>query len=77
MRVSVPLLTLVPGISGGSETYARELCRALARLYAWETRIKVLSARSTVKLLSFDFDPCRPLANKCMANASNEAVFDT
>jgi glycosyltransferase involved in cell wall biosynthesis len=25
------MLTLVPGISGGSETYARELCRALAR----------------------------------------------
>ena len=34
MRVSVPLLTLVPGISGGSETYARELCRALARVGA-------------------------------------------
>ncbi len=31
MRVTLPLLTLVPGISGGSETYARELCRALAR----------------------------------------------
>ena len=32
MRVAVSLLTLVPGISGGSETYARELCRALARV---------------------------------------------
>ena len=31
MRVGLSLLTLVPGISGGSETYARELCRALAR----------------------------------------------
>ena len=31
-RVSLSLLTLVPGISGGSETYARELCRALARV---------------------------------------------
>jgi glycosyltransferase involved in cell wall biosynthesis len=30
--VSLPLLTLVPGISGGSETYVRELCRALARV---------------------------------------------
>lgn len=29
MRVGLSLLTLVPGISGGSETYARELCRAL------------------------------------------------
>src|ERR1044071_8140126 len=32
MRVGLSLLTLVPGISGGSETYARELCRALARV---------------------------------------------
>ncbi|HZO48658.1 MAG TPA: glycosyltransferase family 1 protein [Gaiellaceae bacterium] len=31
MRVGISLLTLVPGISGGSETYARELTRALAR----------------------------------------------
>ena len=31
-RVAIGLLTLVPGISGGSETYARELCRALARV---------------------------------------------
>ena len=28
--IGISLLTLVPGISGGSETYARELCRALA-----------------------------------------------
>jgi glycosyltransferase involved in cell wall biosynthesis len=32
MRVGLSLLTLVPGISGGSETYARELCRAFARV---------------------------------------------
>jgi glycosyltransferase involved in cell wall biosynthesis len=32
MRVGIGMLTLVPGISGGSETYARELCRALARV---------------------------------------------
>jgi glycosyltransferase involved in cell wall biosynthesis len=31
-RVALSLLTLVPGISGGSETYARELCRALVRV---------------------------------------------
>ena len=31
MRVGISLLTLVPGISGGSETYARELVRALGR----------------------------------------------
>jgi len=28
--IGISLLTLVPGISGGTETYARELCRALA-----------------------------------------------
>jgi glycosyltransferase involved in cell wall biosynthesis len=32
VRVGISLLTLVPGISGGSETYARELTRALARV---------------------------------------------
>jgi glycosyltransferase involved in cell wall biosynthesis len=32
VRVGLSLLTLVPGISGGSETYARELARALARI---------------------------------------------
>ena len=31
-RVALGMLTLVPGISGGSETYARELCRALHRV---------------------------------------------
>lgn len=31
MRVGISLLTLVPGVVGGSETYARELARALAR----------------------------------------------
>ena len=32
MRIGLSLLTLVPGLVGGSETYARELCRALARV---------------------------------------------
>jgi glycosyltransferase involved in cell wall biosynthesis len=32
VRVGLSLLTLIPGISGGSETYARELVRALARI---------------------------------------------
>lgn len=32
MRVGLSLLTLIPGISGGSETYVRELSRALARV---------------------------------------------
>ncbi len=30
--VGISLLTLVPGLSGGSETYARALCSALARV---------------------------------------------
>src|SRR5579859_1088788 len=32
MRMGISLLTLVPGVVGGSETYARELTRALARV---------------------------------------------
>src|SRR5579864_3014370 len=32
MRIGISLLTLVPGVVGGSETYARELTRALARV---------------------------------------------
>jgi glycosyltransferase involved in cell wall biosynthesis len=39
--VGISLLTLVPGISGGSETYARELCRALVRVGALEYRVFV------------------------------------
>ena len=39
--VGISLLTLVPGISGGSETYARELCRALARVGELEYRAYV------------------------------------
>ncbi len=30
--IGISMLTLVPGIVGGSETYARELCRALGRV---------------------------------------------
>src|SRR4051812_42656826 len=37
--VGISLLTLVPGIVGGSETYARELCRALARVGSLEYRV--------------------------------------
>jgi glycosyltransferase involved in cell wall biosynthesis len=37
--VGISLLTLVPGIIGGSETYARELCRALARTGGLEYRV--------------------------------------
>jgi glycosyltransferase involved in cell wall biosynthesis len=39
MRVGLSLLTLVPGISGGSETYVRELVRELGRIGRHEYRV--------------------------------------
>ena len=39
MRVGLSLLTLVPGISGGSENYARELVRELGRIGRFEYRV--------------------------------------
>ena len=41
MVVGISLLTLVPGVVGGSETYARELCRALARVGELDYRVFV------------------------------------
>lgn len=40
-RIGISLLTLVPGIVGGSETYARELIRALARVGSLDYRVFV------------------------------------
>jgi glycosyltransferase involved in cell wall biosynthesis len=37
--IAISLLTLVPGLSGGSETYARELCSALSRVGSLEYRV--------------------------------------
>ena len=39
--VGISLLTLVPGVVGGSERYARELCRALSRVGELEYRVFV------------------------------------
>jgi hypothetical protein len=39
--IGISLLTLVPGLSGGSETYARELCRALDRVGELSYRVYV------------------------------------
>ena len=39
--VGISLLTLVPGVVGGSETYARELCRALDRVGELDYRVFV------------------------------------
>jgi glycosyltransferase involved in cell wall biosynthesis len=46
MRVGLSLLTLVPGISGGSEVYARELTRALARVgeHTYEALVPTIAA---------------------------------
>ena len=41
MVCGISLLTLVPGVVGGSERYARELCRALARVGELEYRVFV------------------------------------
>jgi glycosyltransferase involved in cell wall biosynthesis len=41
VAVGISLLTLVPGVVGGSETYVRELCRALARVGGLEYRVFV------------------------------------
>jgi len=39
--VGISLLTLVPGVVGGSETYARELCLALGRVGKLDYRVFV------------------------------------
>ena len=39
--IGISLLTLVPGVVGGSETYARELCRGLARVGELDYRVFV------------------------------------
>ena len=41
MHVGISLLTLVPRVSGGSETYARELVRALGRVGTGSYRVLV------------------------------------
>jgi glycosyltransferase involved in cell wall biosynthesis len=48
MRVGISLLTLVPGVSGGSETYARELVRALGRVGRHEYRLYLPSIAADV-----------------------------
>ena len=48
MQVGISLLTLVPRISGGSETYARELVRALGRVGAHSYRALLPTVASDV-----------------------------
>ncbi len=48
VRVGLSLLTLVPGVSGGSETYVRELARALGRVGELEYRLFLPTIASDV-----------------------------
>ena len=52
MHVGISLLTLVPRISGGSKTYARELVRALARVGTGSYRVLVPTIATDVDGLS-------------------------
>jgi glycosyltransferase involved in cell wall biosynthesis len=52
MRVGISLLTLVPRISGGSETYARELVRALGRVGQHSYRVLLPTIARDVEGLS-------------------------
>ena len=77
MRVGVSLLTLVPGISGGSETYARELCRALARVgsHRYEVLVPTLAPEAgggleTVVATGYPASTTIPGRLRAMAGAS-------
>jgi glycosyltransferase involved in cell wall biosynthesis len=49
VQVGLSLLTLIPGVSGGSETYARELVRALGRVGRHEYRVYLPSVAADVE----------------------------
>jgi glycosyltransferase involved in cell wall biosynthesis len=57
MHVGISLLTLVPRISGGSETYARELVRALGRVGEHTYRVLLPSIASDVDGLPSEVVP--------------------
>jgi glycosyltransferase involved in cell wall biosynthesis len=57
MKVGISLLTLVPGVSGGSETYVRELVRALGRVGRFEYRVFVPSLATDVDGLATELVP--------------------
>jgi glycosyltransferase involved in cell wall biosynthesis len=77
MRVGLSLLTLVPGISGGSETYARELCRTLARVgsHRYEVLVPTLAPEAgggleTVVATGYPASTTIPGRLRAMAGAS-------
>ncbi|MFO7571276.1 MAG: glycosyltransferase family 1 protein, partial [Gaiellaceae bacterium] len=57
MNVGISLLTLVPGVSGGSETYARELVRALGRVGEHRYRVFVPTIADDVDGLPTELVP--------------------
>ncbi len=57
MHVGLSLLTLVPGVSGGSETYVRELVRALGRVGRFDYRVFVPSIAADVDGLPVELVP--------------------
>jgi glycosyltransferase involved in cell wall biosynthesis len=57
VRVGISLLTLVPGISGGSETYARELVRALGQAGNVEYRVFLPTIAGDVEGLPSELVP--------------------
>lgn len=73
MRVGISLLTLVPGISGGSETYARELVRALNRVGEHEYRVFTPSIADDVpgeRIRSYRASRTMPGRTAAMARAA-------
>ena len=57
MQVAISLLTLVPGISGGSETYARELVRTLGAIGRHDYRVLLPSIAPDVDGVPADIVP--------------------
>jgi len=55
--IGIPLLTLVPGISGGSETYARALVSALGRVGTLEYRVFLPAIAADVEGLPAEVVP--------------------
>lgn len=78
MHVGVSLLTLVPGLSGGSETYARELVRALGRVGEHRYRVFVPAIADDVDGLPTELVPeyraSRSTPGRVVAMATTSAL---
>ena len=69
MRVGISLLTLSPGDGGGSETYARQLTRALGRVGTHEYMVLVPArakdAAEGLPAVEVKDPPPSPAAGRC------------